>query len=204
MKHFNRKFNAAGGAYGFTLIEILVVITIIAVMTAAVVFGLSSKNPRRNLEEEAQRFTAKVALASEEAAFQGELLGIVFYRHEYQLMRWVELDIGTQQDATAADNTPQASGHWEKAGQNTFYKSVILPNDIELSLTVNDLPISLEESAQEDAEKKIEPVVLLLPSSEMTPFTLTFSAQDNPAIQVSVQGNELGELSMPGSDEKLP
>lgn len=194
---------------GFTLIEILVVIAIIAVMSAAIVFGLSPQNPRQALETEAHRFMAKLQLASEEATFQGELLGVVFSSHDYQMMRWVETDLSLKKEGDELENNTaqlpkHERGHWEKAGQEAFYKKVILPKEMEFRLTTNNESIALLDSIDDETEKNQEPNLLLLPSGEITPFTLIFAMKNNSSVQVSLQGNELGELSIRTAAEKSP
>lgn len=62
-------------AWGFTLIEVLVVVVIVAVLAAAVVISLPGLDARRAARE-AERFHALLALACEQAELAGRSVGI--------------------------------------------------------------------------------------------------------------------------------
>jgi len=53
---------------GFTLIEILVVITIIAILVGAVVLKINFKNPARDIKDTALRTGLLMQMASDQAA----------------------------------------------------------------------------------------------------------------------------------------
>ena len=83
---------------GFTLIEILAVLVIIAVLVAILVPQLGSLGDDRELDREARRLAALYELATEEAAMQGRELGLrfgiddyAFYDLEPETGAWIEL-----------------------------------------------------------------------------------------------------------------
>ena len=73
---------------GFTMIELLVVITIIGVMSAAIVMNVSPNDPRRNMQKEAMRMVAVFRIAADEAAFQQVEIGVEVFDDGYRFLRW--------------------------------------------------------------------------------------------------------------------
>lgn len=194
---------------GFTLVELLVVIIIVAVLATAVAFGLSPKNLHRDVDQEANRLSASLQLLAEEATLQGELLGVVFYPHQYEILRWVEPDITAHsiakfsQLSDGADDisdTQKSKGHWVTAGRESFYQNHHLPIDIDLQVMINDESITLADP-EASSNTQMKPVLLLLPSGEITPFSVTFLLKKNPSIEASVRGNEVGEITVDTRDE---
>ena len=74
---------------GFTLIEILVVVSIIGIILSIAVISLGVLGDDRQLREEARRFAALVEVAQDEAIMQGREFGIEFMSAGF---RFVEYD----------------------------------------------------------------------------------------------------------------
>lgn len=62
-------------ASGFTLVEILIVLVILAIAVGLVTFNLT-RDERRELEREARRLTSSLEYAAERARYRHELLGL--------------------------------------------------------------------------------------------------------------------------------
>ena len=72
---------------GFTLIELMVVITIIALASAVVVFAIP--DPRGRVVDEAERFAARVLAARDDAVVQGRDVRVrVAQRHRALPQAW--------------------------------------------------------------------------------------------------------------------
>ena len=74
---------------GFTLIEILVVVVIMAVMTTIAMLSIGVLGKDRGLDEEGDRFTDVVAAATEQAGLEGRDYGIWFGPDRYAVMAYV-------------------------------------------------------------------------------------------------------------------
>ena len=70
---------------GFTLIELMVVITIIALASAAVVFAIP--DPRGRVIDEATRFAARLAAARDDAIIEGRATRIMISPRGYAFER---------------------------------------------------------------------------------------------------------------------
>lgn len=73
---------------GFTLIEIMVVVTIIGILSAMVVINAVTSDPQKDLDREARRLKAVIELAEEEALFGQQDIGIVVTENTYAFARY--------------------------------------------------------------------------------------------------------------------
>lgn len=156
---------------GFTLIEVMVVIVLIGLMASVVQFSVGGNEPEKILKKESERFAAVFNAAA-----------------EYSLLNNLELGLVVE------DNTYQFLGFdgklWQPVSDNDALKSYNLPENIEITLTLDDLPLDeaplvnvlkeLEESdlafsgSELDKEKVRVPQVYILSGGDLTPFTLSF------------------------------
>ena len=92
--------------HGFTLIELMIVIAIIGLMTAAVIFNLP--DPRGRVIDEAERFAARAAAAREDAIMTARDVRVRVSAHGYGFDRqrrgkWIEIA-----------GKPLGAAHWVK------------------------------------------------------------------------------------------
>jgi general secretion pathway protein H len=150
---------------GFTLIEILVVVVIVAVLMSAVTLSFPPTGDKL-LKEQAERFSALVGLAQDEAILQSRELalevnntGYVFYRN--------------------VDNS------WSVFADAPFAKREF-PADISSKIYIDGIAIDLEE------REELNPQVLILSSGEMTPFSYKLSYKNKSEITLKI--NAVGEI----------
>ena len=80
---------------GFTLIEIMVVVTIIGILSSIIVINAVTSNPQKDLDREARRLKAVIELAEEEALFGQMDIGIVVKENSYAFARYALPDSST-------------------------------------------------------------------------------------------------------------
>ena len=103
---------------GFTLIEIMVVVTIIGILSAMVVINAVTSDPQKDLDREARRLKAVIELAEEEALFGQQDIGIVVTENTYAFARYELPPTATSSSkltqssmaATGASATPSSTG----------------------------------------------------------------------------------------------
>ena len=116
---------------GFTLIEILVAVMIIAILMAAVMLSLNRSSGEDEIEDEARRLMALLQLAQDDAIMQGRDFGLDFAVSGY---RFVEYDPFT--------------GQWAEAINDNYLQYWTLPEDIELELYLEDQRVLLDPELQ--------------------------------------------------------
>jgi len=157
---------------GFTLIEVMVVVVLIGLMASLVQFNFSGNNPEDKLAYESARFAAIFEVAAEYGMLNNIELGLIVKKNNYQFVGYD----GTQ---------------WTEIPEQDWQANVTLPEEIELSIELDDLPIEepmlfdadtfteKDEDdftllSKEEREKKIIPQVYILSGGDLSPFSVTF------------------------------
>ena len=138
----------ASRSSGFSLLEILVVLTILAVLTGTVMLSFTGAESEQALKGAAERMAMRIELARQHALTRNREWGIYVEDAGY---RFAELD--PEQQA------------WIEMSQRPFNEND-LPELVGLSLEVDEYD-SLPFENDEDL-----PQILIFSSGEITPFTL--------------------------------
>ncbi len=152
-------------APGFSLIELLVVVTVIGIITSMVLLSLGVLGDDRQLRVEARRISSLLELAQDEAVMQGREFGLEVMLSSY---RFVEYDA--------------FQSRWvELIGDDTF-RLRQLPEDIEFDLLLEDRIILLDPVPHQMRDPESDeffgsaetyaPHVMVFSSGESTPFEL--------------------------------
>ncbi len=183
-----------GREYGFSLIEILVVISIIGIVMSIALLSLGLIDDDRELQTEARRVIALVEVVQDEAVMQGREFGIEVMTNSY---RFVEFD-------------PYINQWGALIGDDTL-RLRRMPEDVELSLFLEGRRILLEtepenfensdESTYQGLAASYAPHVLVFSSGDMSPFELHISRY--PGNQTVVLRSDLiGDLEIVSDEEQ--
>ena len=159
---------------GFSLLELLVVIVIIGIMVSIVAVNIDTADTRP--EKNAQRLSALVELAADEAMIHGQEMGLRFYRDSYEFS---VLD--------------PDQGVWLPMNTDAMFRLRALENDLALDLFIEDRQIVLgdPEVRRSDDDDSYEPQIYILSSGEITPFKVRFRSgfkTGGYVVDVSVDG----------------
>ncbi len=153
------RLQTARRSAGFTLIEIMVVVAIIAIMTGVIVLKVDFQNVGTTIRDSAQRTRLLMILASDQAIYSRQQLGIRFHPNSYEFYI-----LG------ADEKTGDANWQILEDERLSFRKENI---DIEFRVDIEGIPIVLEELEDEIAaatdEDPLKPHVLFLSNGEMMP-----------------------------------
>lgn len=154
---------------GFTLIEIMVVVAVIAIMVGAVILKVDFQNVGVTVRDSAQRTRLLMILASDQAIYSRQQLGIRFHPNSYEFYILTE-------------DEKSGQGTWQilEDERLNFRKT---PIDIDFEVEISGLPIVLEELEDEITnatdDDPIKPHVLFLSNGEMMPdFRVVMSDTD--------------------------
>lgn len=177
--------NTATRLRGFTLVEILVVISIIAIVMSIAILSLGVLGDDRDLRQEGRRVIALIRVAQDDAVMQGREFGLEFTVSGY---RFVEYDA--------------LQGAWTEIVGDETLRLRQLPEETEFDLFIEGQrvlldpePAAIEDPDDED-DAELEayvPHVLIFSSGDMTPFELhILEPTRNQAIVL--EGDLLGEV----------
>ncbi len=167
--------------HGFTLIELMVVLVIVAAMAGLLVIG-GGDSAARKLQREAQGLATLFNLAADEAVMQGDELGLFIDDDGY---RFLMLD--------------QESGSWQEIEQRPLQRREFERGyRVELELDGERLDPVLRERLQQLARRggdQSAPLLLLLSSGEVTPFRLTLH-RDGVDRGIALRSDGLNPVSV--------
>lgn len=179
---------------GFTLIEILVVMVIVATVLSIAVLSFGILGNDRDLQTEAKRFAALMEVVQDEASMQGREFGIELMTAGY---RFVEYDALTAQ--------------WADVPGDDILRLRALPEDVEFELFLEDKRILLdddpapfddpEEDTVRAATDIYTPHLLVFSSGDATPFELHIWRRFDDS-RVVLRGDALGAIENVNPDEE--
>lgn len=169
---------------GFSLIELLVVITIIGIFSGAAVLSLDILGNDRDLEREAFRLSSMTELLSQESVMEGRDYGILFsensyrfYIYDYRQLIWLD-----------------------PIGDN-FLSEYKLQEPISMELFLEDQEVVLETEFNQEIIADPEPQVIIYGSGELTPFKTIFSrGSNNESFTITAEINGTLVISEQGYD----
>ena len=155
---------------GFTLLEVLVVITIIGILVGVTVISFGAADQRR-LSAEASRLRLAFDQAADAAMMKQITLGW-FYREEENQYHFEQLSDNHQ---------------WIKS-DDTIFQDYAINDPIELSI---EEPIQFRTQTKNllrKSEEKEKPLLLFFSSGEYTPFEILLSDNKRSPIQIKGDG----------------
>jgi type II secretion system protein H len=151
---------------GFTLLELLVVVVIVAILFTYTTLAIRSDTPEDIIKKEAQRMERLIQLALEESILRGEEYGVEIFLDGY---RFLHFDV--------------TENRWLPLSEDKILRERELPLDMELEMNLEDTEIVIEMASDpmteqkldldsdenDEDEEKSQPQIFLMSSGEITP-----------------------------------
>ena len=175
-------------AHGFTLLELMIVIVIVAILFTFATLTVRTSSPEELIKEEAHRLNHLIQLALEEAVLKNTEYGLEFKANSYRFLSYNE-------------------GGWQAIAGDKLLRERKLPDEMEIELAIEQTDIIIGDAAEAtdedinntDEEEKAKPQVFLLSSEEITPefsarFTL-YDVETSYIVSGSIDGKHEVKLS---------
>jgi len=164
---------------GFTLLELLVVVFIVAILATLLTLSTGIVQSDHSLQKESERLEVLLHLASDEAVLGAHELGLSFEPHAYLFST-----LDPVRDVWTTDALGDALRERE------------LGDDIALQLEINGREVILEKAEATDEPRSAKPQIFIYSSGDISPFTLRLRhATADAGYTLSVAANGSVELS---------
>jgi general secretion pathway protein H len=171
---------------GFTLVEILVVVVIMAIVVALAILSIGTTGRDTQLDEESRRIEGLVSLLHERALLEGRDFGV---RIEPSAYEFVVYDLRRDR--------------WLTLDQEHEFRHRELPKGLSFQLELDSQVVvikPIDRTMSSDAPPP-GPQLAIAASGEGTPFRLTL-LRDGTTAKASVDGDALGKVTRVGSDHQ--
>ena len=178
--------SAVGRDSGFTLIEIMVVVTLIGIVISLALLSSGIMRDDRQVETQILRLASIIDVVSEEAQMQGRDFGLEFMYGGY---RFLEFDPILEV--------------WTEIGDDDLLASRQLDEGLEFGLVLEDRRIQLLAEARKTESDESErdltddylPHVLIMSSGDISPFDLEIVRFSDRAT-IGLSANLAGEIEV--------
>ena len=173
---------------GFTLIEILIVVFIIAMVAGMAGLSLQNDPRSKEMEREAKRLKFYLEMASDEAVFQNIDLGFFMTKNQLHPFVWEVVEEADPNDPESEDK------YGWKAFENRLVNKFEFPEDYEQLVKIDGQEITLTFTLPDD-EDEIQPQMYIASSGEQPVAEIELTLEEFN-ISYFIRGQGLGRYDI--------
>lgn len=185
---------SAHAQQGFTLLEIMVVLTIIALMLGMATLSTSGNEQKQEAEQQGFRFIAQLDAYRNEAVFQNIDLGLAMDGQTTQLLTYVDLNSPTQTSGKNKEELGKLEKNPWVSYDGNLKQQIELPEYLEMTLRVDDKLIDFADLLDEKLGPR--PALMFLSSDEYTPFELRLEHLNDESFSILIEGDGFSRFTM--------
>jgi general secretion pathway protein H len=170
---------------GFTLVEILVVVVIIAIVTSLAVLSIGVTGRDSQLDDESRRIEGLVGLLHERALLEGRDFGLRIEPAAYEFVVY-----------------EARRDRWKALDQESEFRHRDLPKGLSFQLELDSQIVVIKPIDRNLSSDQPPPApqVAIAASGEGTPFRLTL-LRDGTTAKASVDGDALGKVTRTATNQ---
>lgn len=176
-------------ARGFTLLEVLVVLAIIAGLMAMVSLSGSDRHSEDETQRAAQHMTTLFNAYRNEAVFQNVDLGLAMSEQEWLLLSFQDIRLQEFRADKSVEELGELSANPWQPYAGSLKSEWRLPQDVSMSLAVEGQAVDFNELL-EGSQGPI-PALMFSSSDEYTPFELVLRHQGDERFLLHIEGDGL-------------
>ena len=190
---FSRTHAAIRTSAGFTLLEIMVVLTIIGLMLGMATLSGGGNEQKQEAKQQALRFVAQLNAYRDEAVFQNIDLGLAMDGESTQLLKYIDVNNASHLvDKTAKEISALKDLPWD-VYEGNLKGSMELPEQLSMGLTIEDKEIDFSELITDEG---VKPAILFLSSDEYSPFKVVINHQYDESFSIFIEGDGFSRFQM--------
>lgn len=188
-----KKPSASYSQSGFTLLEIMVVLTIIGLMLGMATLSSGGNEQKQEAQQQAFRLIAQLDAYRNEAVFQNIDLGLAMDEQSIQLLEYVDIYSLAQNGGISSEELDKLKGNPWSAYQGNLKSDSSLPEHLIMGLILEDKELDFSALITDD---DVKPAILFLSSDEYTPFKINIQSLHDESFSIFIEGDGFSRFQM--------